>query len=274
MKTKPRVSIIMATWCRPGYIGKAIESVIAQTFQDWELIIVDDGSSDNTSEVVAPWLIKDDRIRYIRLEHTGKISAVSNAGLHAATGEFVAILDDDDYWRDSEKLMRQIDFLDKNPEYAGCGSGIVIIDKENKETGRARKPERDEDIRRLALLANPIANSSSIFRRSLAGEYDEKLPQLADWDFWLTLLQKGKFYNFQEYFLAYRIWDSSRSFLRQRELARSARAVVLRHKNEYVGFSKAIILANCYLAYSYLPAGLRRRMNAFLSRLKKRLFSH
>lgn len=270
---KPTVTIVTAAWTRAQYIGIGIQSAIDQTFQDWELIIADDGSPDNTAQVVTEWQKKDKRIKYIRLEHVGRIAVVSNAALREAQGEFVAILDDDDYWIDKRKLEKQVAFMRSHPDYIACGGWFTTVDAEGKEIARLKKPESDEAIRSVMLLANGIANSTSFFRRKEAGLYDETMPQFADWDFFLRLGKSGKLYNFPEYFLAYRMWRKGSSFANQRANARAAVRIVKRYRNDYPGYGKAIFLARLYLAYSYLPMFVRQFLNSFLSRLKKAIFS-
>jgi glycosyltransferase involved in cell wall biosynthesis len=269
---KPAISVLVATWNRADVIGKAIQSVCDQSFQDWELIVVSDGSTDATDGVVAQWQKKDKRIKYLSIGHAGKIAAVSNAGLRGALGEFVAILDDDDWWIDREKLEKQISFFRTHHDYVACGGGFVVVDANGKETGRVLKPETDVAIRSIALSANPIANSSSMFRRSVAGQYDESL-ELADWDFWLTIGKKGKLYNFPEYFLAYRMWDEGISFKKQPALAEAAVRIVRRHKGYYPGFARAIVVARLYWCYAKLPFFIRKDLNNMLSKVKKQMFS-
>ncbi|HEY5220723.1 MAG TPA: glycosyltransferase family 2 protein [Candidatus Paceibacterota bacterium] len=272
----PRVTVLTAAWTRAQYIGKGIQSVIDQTFQDWELIIVDDGSPDNTAQVVKEWQKKDARIKYIRLEHVGRIAVVSNAGLKEAKGEYVAILDDDDHWIDPKKMEKQVAFLDAHKDYVGCGSFFVIVDKDDNEGSRVTKPQTDDAIRKVALYANPIANSTSIFRRSVAaqfGYYDESLRQFADWDFWLKMGKYGKLCNMPEYFLAYRMWDKGSSFMNQRQNVDAAFVIIRRHKDEYPGYFFAYLSTTVYWLYARLPVYVRKRLNAFLSRLKKALFS-
>jgi len=277
MKNKnPKVSVLMATWNRAAYIGQAIQSVLEQTFKDWELIVVDDGSTDNTPSVVAGWMKKDKRIKYVKLSHIGRIAIVSNAGLRETSGEYIAILDDDDWWPDKEKLKKQIDFLDKNKDYVGCGGGFIVVDGEGKKKSRILKPESDGSIRKTALCANPVANSSTVFRKSAAakiGFYDETMTQFADWDFWLRIGKLGKLYNFPEYFLCYRMWEEGSSFTHQKQNADSAARIVKRYKNDYPGFLKALCLAYLYQAYARLPVFIRRALNSSLSLLKKLIFS-
>src|SRR3989344_2003517 len=181
----PKVSILMATYNRAKLIDAAVESARKQSFKDWELIIADDGSVDNTPEVVAGWLKKEPRIVYTRTETNVGISKNYNRGLRMAKGEYVAMLDDDDIWSDTEKLKKQVEFLNKNPDYVGCGAGVIVIDGKGKETYRYLKPETDEAIREKMLFGNPLANSTTMFRRE-AGEkvgwYDESTRYFGDRD--------------------------------------------------------------------------------------------
>ncbi len=269
----PRVSIIMATWNRGHAIGRGIQSAREQTFTDWELVIIGDGPPSDTEAIIREWVKKDERIIYKRIEHVGRIAVVSNTGLAMARGEYVAILDDDDWWLDERKLEKQVAFMDSHPDCVACGGWYAVVDTEGTEIARVQKPEDDAAIRRVALAANPIANSSAFFRRSLGARYDESLKQFADWDFWLMLGKKGKLYNLPEYFLAYRMWHGGSSFMFQRENARAALRIVRRYRDDYPGYPKAIVLATAYLWYTFLPSWVRRTTNRSLSRLKKFLFS-
>jgi glycosyltransferase involved in cell wall biosynthesis len=269
----PKVSILMATYNRPQFVGASIESAIGQTFVDWELIVSDDSENDGTEKAVAPYAVKDKRVRYFHRPIKGTIANSSNFALAQAKGEYVAILDDDDAWVDPQKLVKQVAFLDAHQDYMGCGGGIITMDEHGTETGRLLKPETDEAIRRVALYANPMANSTGVFRRAAGGRYDEGLLQFADWDFWLRLGTKGKLYNFPEYFLRYRMWQKASSFAYQKQNATAASVIVRRYRHSYPGFTKAIVLTGLYWCYARFPAVIRRAMNAFLSRTKKRLFS-
>jgi glycosyltransferase involved in cell wall biosynthesis len=272
----PKVSVLIATWNRKNLLRQAIESVLRQSFSDWEIIVADDGSNDGTDEMMAAYCRQDGRIRYLKGSHAGRIAVVSNRGLVAARGEYIAILDDDDYWIDREKLKKQVTFLDKNPEYVACGGGMITVDESGRELGRFLKPEADEVIKKMALYANPLVNSTTVFRREIGGTpalYDESLPQFADWGFWLELGRKGKFYNFKEYFVRYRMWDKSSSFTKQKANAQAALVIVKRYRKYYPGFGKALTLALFYRAYVALPVFTRRILNPILSSGKKKAFS-
>lgn len=270
---KPTVSIVMATWNRANIISQAIESVCRQTLQDWELIIVDDGSPDNTAEVVTKWEQKEKRIKYLRMPRIGNIAGVSNAAIRAAKGEFIAILDDDDYWVDDQKLAKQVAFMRSHPDYIACGGWFIAVDKDSKEVARFKKPETDEAIRRVMLSANAIANGTSMFRRATAGFYDETLKGFADWDFFLRLGKIGKLYNFPEYFLGYRMWNKGGSVVDQKKNVAAALVIIPRYKEDYPGFYLAITIARLHWIYAQLPLPIREGTHAFFSRLKKIVFS-
>jgi glycosyltransferase involved in cell wall biosynthesis len=111
--TSPRVSIIMPTYNRAVYIGETIDSIRNQTYANWELIIVDDGSEDNTEEVVRK--IDDNRIQFLKAGRTGNASKIKNIGLEKVTGELIAFIDSDDLWAPT-KLEKQVNALDEYPE--------------------------------------------------------------------------------------------------------------------------------------------------------------
>src|SRR5581483_996413 len=132
----PTVSVVMVTYRHPTFIGEAIRSIQAQTFHDWELIIVDDSEDDMTERAVAPVAGVDKRVRYFRRDRKGNIANASNFGLRHARGEFVAILDDDDYWIDSQKLQKQVEFLRTHSDYIACGGWFIAVNEHGKEIAR------------------------------------------------------------------------------------------------------------------------------------------
>src|SRR5512147_897840 len=94
----PRVSVLMLTFNRPRFISRAIESIVAQTFTDWELIVVHDGPNEEIASIMQGWAAREPRVRYFRRTEKGNIAQANNFGLRQAHGEYVAVLDDDDYW--------------------------------------------------------------------------------------------------------------------------------------------------------------------------------
>lgn len=271
----PKVSIILSTYNRSHFIDRAIESVLEQTFSDWELIIVDDGSTDNTEEIIKQWQIRYPKIIYSKsLENVG-IARNSNRGLRMAKGEYIAIIDDDDRWIDKNKLAKQIEFLDKNPDHVAVGGGIIVINKDSKEIFRYLKPETDEQIRDKMLFDNTMANSTTVFRRPTAekvGLYDESLRYSADRDFFLKLGLEGKLYNFPEYFANYTMAGQNTSIVKMKEHLRSSLMVMKRYKNNYPRYSLALIVNRIQYAYAFLPNFLKSFLHIFLARLKRLVF--
>ncbi len=272
--SNPRVSILMLTYNRPQMIGRAITSALEQTLSDWELIVVQDGGDSRTGELVNEWVAKDRRIRYFRRGVSGSIAEASNFGLAQARGEFVAILDDDDWWAAPNKLARQVDFLTQNLEYTGVGGAYIVVDQDGQQRGRFRKPGEDEAIRSSALMANPLANSTAMFRRVIAGQpalYDATLRQFADWDFWLTLGSQGKLCNFPEDLAYYALWPGGSSFRHIRANARAGLQIVNKHRGHYRGYAIALSGSLLYLGYAYLPGWFQRFSYGWLSSVKKAL---
>lgn len=273
---RPRVSVLMLTYNRPQFIGMAIESILSQEHREWELLVVHDGPNQEIPALMAEWRKRDDRIRYLHRDVPGNIADACNYGLAQASGEYIAVLDDDDYWACPDKLSKQIAFLDRDRGHVGCGGGVIVVDPEGREHMRYLKPELDEQIKRRALLANPLAHSSAIYRREAAlqvGGYDASLAGFQDWDFWLKLGKTGKLYNFLEYLLYYRVWHGSGSFHQPKGNTRSALRITRRYRQDYPGFAGAYTMALMYHAYAHLPVGIRKVSYSFLSRLKKAAFA-
>jgi len=267
---------LIATYNRSNLLNKAIKSVTAQTFEDWELIIADDGSTDDTEKISRKWTEKDKRIKYIKAPHFGRIARISNFGLRNAQGEYIAILDDDDCWADDDKLKKQVKFLDDNRDYVGCGGGLILVDEKKCELGRFFKPREDEEMRTNALIANPMANSTTLFRAMAArdvGFYDETLPEFADWDFWLKMGLVGKLYNFEEYFTYYLMWEKGSSFSKQKGTAISALKIVPRYRGKYPRYHRAISVVYLYNVYARIPESIKKVFNPLLSKFKKLIFS-
>lgn len=271
----PKVSILIATYNRANLLGGAILSAITQTFQDWEIIIADDASTDTTPHVVDEWQAREPRIKYVRNESNIGIARNSNSGLWQARGKYIAILDDDDHWIDPNKLEKQVKFLDNNPDYVGVGGGVVVIDGDGRELFRYYKPQTDKQIHSKMLFDNPMANSTTMFRKSAAekvGWYDESLRYAADRDFWLKMGVVGKLYNFPEYWASYLMAGQNTSIIKIREHLRSSLTVMKRYRIQYPHYPLAVVMNRIQYLYSFLPLLIRRSTHVVLAKLKRFLF--
>ncbi len=267
------VSIILPTYNRVILLRRAVQSIFEQSFSDYEIIIINDASTDGTRVFLDELAKKDARARPIHHEknYYPDISRTLNEGLQLARGKYIARLDDDDYWRDPDKLKKQAAFLDAHPDYMAVGGGVIVVDADGRELFRYLKSETDKAIRRKALMANPFSHTTVMFRRKEAieaGGY-KSWRYAEDWDLWLSLGEKGKLYNFPEYFTYYTMTGMNKSFVHQRPQSKMILKIISSHRKSYPGFFLACSFNFLGLMYSYLPLFLRKRLHAFLSRLKR-----
>lgn len=190
----PQVSVVIpahnAAWC----VGRAIDSVLAQSFSDFELIVVDDGSSDGTAAVLAGY---GDRLRVLA-QANGGMSNARNAGIRAARGRYLAFLDADDRWL-PEKLARQVALLDARPELAFCAAVATLEDPEGRRVGEWRGHDgATAGISEVFANHGAVAGGASavLARRELVtalGGFDEALAGAEDTDLWIRLAGRGGF---------------------------------------------------------------------------------
>jgi glycosyltransferase involved in cell wall biosynthesis len=190
--TSPEVSIVLPTFNRLQYLRPAIDSIFAQTFTDWELIVADDGSEGETAAYLAA-LADPPRVKVLRLPHTGNPGAVRNAAWRAALGEYIAFLDSDDVWL-PQKLALQIASLRSHPQRGWSHTAFTVIDDSgNLLTGtRARWWPAAEGwiLDRLIKMETVIAIPSVVVRRQLleqVGGFDLEQRMCEDYDLWLRL---------------------------------------------------------------------------------------
>jgi glycosyltransferase involved in cell wall biosynthesis len=269
----------MPTYNSGRLLRNSIRSVFRQTFKDWELIIVDNASTNDAPVVLREFMARDPRIKLVFKDRNdfneSGISDSLNRGIDLARGQYIARLDDDDAWLDERKLEKQVAFMDAHPDCVVVGGGVIVVDPEGKELFRYFKKEIDAEIRRTALFANPFSHTTVLFRAETAraaGEYRGK--HIEDWDLWLRLGQLGTFYNFKEYFTAYTMTGQNSSFLHQKPLTRRILSLIWRERKHYPGFLKAyaVNLAQYLYVRLPLPLSLRTRLHSFLAGIKRRTF--
>jgi glycosyltransferase involved in cell wall biosynthesis len=232
-----KISIIMPTYNGAEFITKAIESVIAQTYKDWELLVIDDYSVDDTNKIVSGFLY-DSRIKYFKNEKNLGIQKTLNIGLGRASGDFIARIDSDDEWIDINKLRNQISFLESNKDYVLLGTGIVAVNEFGKELMHYIPPQTDKQIRNHILGQNCFAHSSVMYRKNAVidlGGYSEakKARHIEDYDLWLKLGLVGKFANMDTYSVKLTIHSSSLTSKNRIIQAWRAFLVALNYSNKY-----------------------------------------
>jgi glycosyltransferase involved in cell wall biosynthesis len=181
------VSIVLPTYKGARRIRDAIESVRAQTYSPWELIVVIDGSTDNTAGIVQQF--NDERIALVHFETNRGPSESRNAAIAVASGEFVAFIDDDDQWL-PDKLARQVALLRDNPDLGLVHGGVLDVMEDGRRL--TRLPPRDARSYRANLLQDRLALSTVLVRRSVldrVGLFDPSLNAFEDWDLWTRVLR-------------------------------------------------------------------------------------
>lgn len=222
----PRVSVIVSTYNRAGYLREALASVRAQTYTDWECIVADDGSTDGTEAQMRSLAAHDPRLVYVRLPNGGRPGRTRNAGVASARGELLAFLDDDDLWL-PRKLELQVEVLDQEP---GVQLTFGLVERFGAETGSwptrpvPARPTLDDLLR-----DNFIPCSSVVCRRAAfleAGSFSEEFRIVQDYELWLRIAWAGPIAAVPAVLCRYRVHEagiSKNTLLELRELSRLCR---------------------------------------------------
>ncbi len=198
----PRVSVVMPVFNGELYLAEAIESVLSQTYRDFEFLIIDDGSTDSTASLIAGY--QDPRIRIIRNQQNLGLIRSLNLGFELASGEYIARMDADDVCL-PKRLEKQVNYLDAHPEVGVVGSYMIGF---GERSGPIRFPSTHTDILVSALFDSPIAHPTVAFRQSILEKpaLDPEYPHAEDYDLWSRLLRKGiRFHVLRNYLLKYRV---------------------------------------------------------------------
>jgi len=209
----PACSVIIPTYNRKEYVRQAIDSVMLQTFTDYEIIVVDDGSTDDTEKALARYGAK---IRYFRQKNQGE-SAARNYGLDIARGKYIAFLDDDDVWL-PHKLERQVSYLGAHPDTAMVCSGDIAIDAEGQQIEQRSVDELNLSEGELSFetifYPCPITASTVLAKKSVliqAGLFDESMKYGEDWDMWMRVALHGPIGYIPEPLVFFRVHRANQS---------------------------------------------------------------
>jgi glycosyltransferase involved in cell wall biosynthesis len=222
------VSVLMPVYNAERYVAEAIESILAQTFNDFELIIVDDGSTDQSLSILRRYSEQDARIRSTSSPHRG-ICATRNAALAMSRGEFIAVLDSDDV-ASPDRFEKQVGFLRTHPECVAVGCGAEVIDAEGALIGRWFMPPSHNEIDQTHLHVGMAMIHSALMARRLAvnrvGGYHLESESCEDLDLFLRLADVGQLVNLEEPLIKYRKHTMSNTHQKRNLLGNISKAAV------------------------------------------------
>ncbi len=227
MKT-PKISVILPCYNAEEYLRESIDSILNQSFSDFELIIINDGSTDSTFQIISEY--KDDRIILILNETNLGLIRTLNIGISKSRGELVARMDADDISR-PERFQKQLEYLLKHPKVGVCGTWMHMI---HNQTIYKQRYLLSDQIKSVLLFANPIVHPSVMFRKSIFENeneiYNSNYPHAEDYALWVSLIEKTEFAIIDEPLFEYRAHTNqvSRNFNEiQRASVKQAQQIIL-----------------------------------------------
>lgn len=227
LSTKPLISVYMPVFNGNGYLSRAIESILNQTFSNFEFIIVDDGSTDNSWNTIKKYAKKDSRIVALKNNINKGVSYSANLAINQSRGQFVARMDADDI-SFPDRLAKQLEFLKSNKNVVACGTQCLVIDQLENVIGLKSFPTSRSTLREMIFYAIPMQQPSVMVNRKLLPKkftwYFDKRPFGEDVGFIFRLLQHGEIANLDENLLCYRDTPNS---LTKRKLRSTFNSTIL-----------------------------------------------
>lgn len=241
---KPLVSVNICAHNRADLISKTIESVFEQDYPNIEIIIADDGD-DNTEEVIKGILEKNpewkDKIHYYKNPNSG-IAQNRNFALNRSNGDYIAVLDSDDYWISTDKISRQVQFLENNPEYKLIGTNAKIVNSEYESIGQIKNKKSHKEIFENSLLKDEFVHSSILFKKEAIPEYNEdNTTGSEDWDAFLKITRdkENKVANIPEFMTAYKKHSGNITHKNKIKAVLTLEKIIKENKDFYPNYYKA-----------------------------------
>ena len=254
---EPKVTVLMSVYNGEKHLKEAIDSILTQTFTDFEFLIINDGSTDKTGETLRSY--NDPRIRIIEnLQNIGLTKSL-NKGLTLAKGEYIARQDADDISL-QERLATQVNFLDNHPEIGLVGSWYIIIDRNGEELLKCTLPVENAEVRKRIMEFNPFAHGSVMLRKKCieeVGPYDEKFSCAQDYELWFRILDRHQAANISAYLYKWRFNQDSivaRRYAEQMKFICQAKELTKKR-------SKGIICSDNFATKNFLYYVIEGRKN-------------
>ena len=222
------ISVVMSVFNGQAFLSEAIESILGQTLREFEFLVLDDGSTDRTAEILAAYASRDGRIRVLHHENKGRAASL-NIGISLAASGYIARMDADDVAL-PHRLKEQVDFMEGHPEVGLLGGAAELINTTGQVIHTTRPPLEDPEIKSLMLRYNPMCHPAVVMRKEIAlaaGGYRDALLDADDYDLWLRISERSRLANLAKTILQYRIHShqaSIRNLEHQTECVLAARA--------------------------------------------------
>ncbi len=229
MAKNPFFSIVMSVYNGKEYIDQCIQSILDQNFTDFECIIIDDASTDNSLDLLQKYT--DKRIKIVKNEKNLGLPCSLNKGIKRAIGKYIARIDIDDWW-DHSKLREQYNFLQENPEYGVVGTNGWQVNEKGKIEKKIIRPRTDKEIKKYLIKKCPLIHASVVIDKKLLinyGKYKPDFDYCEDYELWLRLYKHTKFYNLQKTLVYKRTYDNNRSALKWKRMVWTSIRVKLHH---------------------------------------------
>jgi glycosyltransferase involved in cell wall biosynthesis len=204
----PKVSVVIPSYNRADFISATLGSVLSQTYEDFEVLFIDDGSTDNTAEIVDSFIEKDYRLKYFRQSNSERAVA-RNYGISLSNSKYLCLVDSDDLWY-PQKLEKQVELMDSSPDIALTYASVNRIDLNNRRLNPAPRQQQGYSawVFYKLLERNFIPSVTPMIRSEVLKQVWEQRTEFIpyeDWDFWLRISRKGKFFHIKEPLGDYRI---------------------------------------------------------------------
>lgn len=238
----PKITILMPVYNGEKYLREAMDSILNQTFSDFEFLIIDGGSMDKSLNIIKSY--NDSRIKIIAHKHNKQLIATLNEGIDLAKGKYIARMDCDDVSL-PERLEKQVAFMDSHQNVGACGTWAIIIDKDGKETGKYIKAFGEKIILEY-WKPSPIIHPSSMIRTSSLGKlrYSEKYIHAEDYGLWSEMSKERMLDNLPEFLICYRIHNENTTNKKRQEQLESSYKIFKEYFSPNLSFELFLSLIN------------------------------
>lgn len=254
----PKVSVLMSVWNGASTLRASVESILGQTFAEFEFVIVDDGSGDETPDILSDLAAGDARVRLLCNRENLGLTPSLNRGLEVASGEYIARHDADDYSL-PRRLAEQVAFLDRNPEVGVLGTEIDVIGEDGSIVGVSGVPEtHGEIVWRFATCRPSLAHPSVMIRRetiAAIGGYDPDFSVTQDYDLWSRLMGRTRFANLPDVHVRYSGFGARVSARSLDEQVRNSERIVQRIASDAMSRAVSLPEARRHMRLFGAPAG-------------------